>query len=112
MTMYPKQLWLAAAAALALHAPAVGWADSIKLAYIAPLSGTFALTFEEGLKQFRAAVEEVNAKGGVLGGRQLEIVPYDNKGTPQETLIVLNRAIDDGSHYILATISSVAITIS
>ena len=110
--MHSKRLCLAAAAALALHTSAVRSADSIKLAFIAPLSGTFALTFEEGLKEFRAAVDEVNARGGVLGGRQLEIVPYDNKGTPQETLIVLNRAIDDGSHYILATISSVAITIS
>ena len=49
--MYSKRLWLAAVAALALHAPAVRSADSIKLAYIAPLIGTFALTFEEGLKQ-------------------------------------------------------------
>jgi hypothetical protein len=51
MTMYSKRLWLAAAAALVLHAPAVRSADSIKLAYIAPLSGTFALTFEEDLEQ-------------------------------------------------------------
>jgi len=110
--MYMRQVCLAAAATLVLYTSAAQPADTIKLAYIAPLSGTFALTFEEGLKQFRAAVDEVNAKGGVLGGRQLEIVPYDNKGTPQETLIVLNRAIDNGAHYILATISSVAITIS
>lgn len=102
----------AAATAIVLGTPLAHGAEPIKLAYLAPLSGTFALTFEEGLKQFRAAIDEVNARGGVLGGRQMVVVPYDNKGTPQETQIVLNRAIDEGSHYILATISSIAITIN
>jgi branched-chain amino acid transport system substrate-binding protein len=87
-------------------------ADTVKVAFIAPLSGTFALVFEENLKLFRAAADEVNAKGGVLGGRKIEIVPFDNKGTPQETLIVLNQAIDQDIRYVLATISSIALTIS
>jgi hypothetical protein len=73
-------------------------ADSVKMAFIAPLSGTFALTFEEQLKQFRAAADEVNAAGGVLGGKRIEILPFDNKGTPQETLIALNRATDHFEH--------------
>jgi len=81
-------------AALLLHPGSVLPADSVRMAFIAPLSGTFALTFEEQLKQFRAAADEINAAGGVLGGRKIEIVPFDNKGTPQETLIVLNRATD------------------
>jgi branched-chain amino acid transport system substrate-binding protein len=97
---------------LGLMVEAAPAADTLRIAYIAPLSGTFALTFEEQLKQFRAAADEVNSQGGVLGGRKIEIVPYDNKGTPQETLIVLNRATDEGIQYITATISSIAITIS
>ena len=87
-------------------------ADTIKLAFIAPLSGTFASAFEEALREFRAAADEINANGGVLGGKNIEIVPFDNKGTPQETLIVLNRATDDGIQYVTASISSIAITIS
>ena len=79
---------------------------------IAPLTGTFALVFEENLKLFRAAADEVNSRGGVLGGRTIEIVPFDNKGTPQETLIVLNQAIDQEIRYVLSTISSIALTIS
>ena len=35
-------------------------ADTVKVAFIAPLSGTFALVFEENLKIFRAAADEVN----------------------------------------------------
>lgn len=87
-------------------------AEPVKVAFIAPLSGTFALVFQENLKLFRAAADEVNARGGVLGGRKIEIVPFDNKGTPQETLIVLNQAIDQDIQYVLATISSIALAIS
>ena len=110
--MNSRLLLTAVVTALALHLGNAVAADSVRVAYIAPLSGTFALTFEELLQQFRAAADEINAKGGVLGGKRIEIVPFDNKGTPQETLIVLNRAIDDDIHYVLATMSSIAITIS
>jgi branched-chain amino acid transport system substrate-binding protein len=84
----------------------------VRIAFIAPLSGTFALVFEENLKLFRAVADDINARGGVQGGRKIEIVPFDNKGTPQETLIVLNQAIDQDIRYVLATISSIALTIS
>ncbi|MEO8166504.1 MAG: branched-chain amino acid ABC transporter substrate-binding protein [Betaproteobacteria bacterium] len=97
---------------LLLQPPGAFAADTVKVAFIAPLSGTFALVFQENLKLFRAAADEVNAKGGVLGGRKIEIVPFDNKGTPQETLIVLNQAIDQDIRYVLATISSIALAIS
>ena len=110
--MKARLLLIILAGALGLYLSSAVAADSVKVAYIAPLSGTFALTFEELLKQFRAAADEINAKGGVLGGKKIEIVAFDNKGTPQETLIVLNKAIDEDIHYILATISSIAITIS
>jgi len=101
-----------AIAALMFHASGASPAEPVKIAFIAPLSGTFALVFEENLKLFRAAADEVNARGGVLGGRPIEIVPFDNKGTPQETLIVLNQAIDQDIRYVASTISSVALAIS
>ena len=97
---------------LALQLNATFAADTIKVAFIAPLTGTFALVFEENLKLFRAAADDVNAKGGVLGGKKIEIFPFNNKGTPQETLIVLTQAIDQDIRYVLATISSIALTIS
>lgn len=92
--------------------PAAPAAEPVRMAFIAPLSGTFALVFEENLKLFRAAADEINDNGGVLGGRRVEIVPFDNKGTPQETLIVLKQAIDQDIRYVLSTISSIGLTIS
>ena len=65
-------------------------ADPIRIAYIDPLSGPFAATGENGLNQFKYATEALNKGGGVLG-RQLEIVPLDNKVSPQESLIQLKK---------------------
>ncbi len=80
---------------------AVHAADSVKIAFIDPLSGGFAATGEDGLAQYRFAAEElVNKNGGVLGGAKFEIVPFDNKISPKESLIQLQVAIDQGIRFI------------
>ncbi|MGJ4993972.1 branched-chain amino acid ABC transporter substrate-binding protein [Bradyrhizobium sp. HKCCYLS3077] len=89
--------------ALALIAPMLGHAaqaeDSIKIGYIDPLSGGGASVGEGGLKTFQYLAEELNAKGGILG-RKVEIVPFDNKTNPQESLVQAQKAIDAGVRYI------------
>ncbi|MEX2131676.1 MAG: branched-chain amino acid ABC transporter substrate-binding protein [Pseudohongiellaceae bacterium] len=81
--------------------------DPIRIAYIDPLSGSFSATGNNGLRQFQFAVEElVNAKGGVLGGRKLEIVPYDNKANVQDSQLQLRRTISEGIHFVLQGSSS------
>jgi branched-chain amino acid transport system substrate-binding protein len=69
--------------------------DTVKIAYIDPLSGGGASVGERGLKIFQFLANELNAKGGVLG-KQVEIVPFDNKVNPQESLIQAQKAIDAG----------------
>ena len=71
-------------------------ADTIKIAYIDPLSGAFANVGDTGLKHFKYMAELINAKGGVLGGKKLEIVPFDNKTSANDSLVQLNSAIDQG----------------
>jgi len=91
---------LGAALALSFVAGAAA-AENIKIAFIDPLSGAFASTGSNGLKQYQFAVEElVNKKGGVLDGKMFEIVPFDNKTSPKESLIQLQVAIDQGIHYV------------
>ena len=75
------------------------WAQTIKVAYIDPLSGPFANVGEQGLAEFRFAVERINASG-ILGKQKLEVVPFDNKVSPQEALNQLKRVIDDGIRFI------------
>jgi len=92
-------------AALAWAALPAMSADTIRVAYIDPLSGPFAATGENGLNQFRLAAEHVNRAGGLLG-RKLEIVPFDNKVSPQEALIQLKKVIGDGIPFVVQGNSS------
>jgi branched-chain amino acid transport system substrate-binding protein len=75
-------------------------AQTVKIAYIDPLSGGSATIGEHGLKHLQFLVETINAKGGVIGGQKLEAVAYDNKGSPQESLVQVQKAIDAGVRYI------------
>jgi branched-chain amino acid transport system substrate-binding protein len=74
-------------------------AQTIKVAYIDPLSGPFANVGEQGLAEFRFAIDRINASG-ILGKQKLEVVPFDNKVSPQESLNQLKRVIDEGIRYI------------
>jgi branched-chain amino acid transport system substrate-binding protein len=103
--------WSAAAAlvlcALGAHA------QTIKIAYIDPLSGGGATIGEHGLKHMQFLVEQLNAKGGVLDGKKFEVVAYDNKGNAQESLVQAQKAIDDGVRFLTqGNGSGVAIAIS
>jgi branched-chain amino acid transport system substrate-binding protein len=71
-------------------------ADTIKIAYIDPLSGPAAGVGDAGYRHFQYNAELINAKGGVLGGKMFEIVPFDNKVSPKDSLIQLKSAIDQG----------------
>ena len=85
---------MAVAAALLSALPTM--ADTIKIAYIDPLTGPFANVGDQGVKHFQGVIDRINASGGVLGGQKLELVAIDNKGTPQDSLLALNAAISQG----------------
>ncbi|MBI4270338.1 MAG: branched-chain amino acid ABC transporter substrate-binding protein, partial [Candidatus Rokubacteria bacterium] len=90
---------------VALPAGAPQAQETIKIGYIDPLSGPFAATGENGLNQFRMAAERINKAGGVLG-KKLEIVPFDNKVSPQESLVQLKKVISEGIHFVFQGNSS------
>ncbi len=90
---------MVATAVLGAMSFAVSAQETIKIAYIDPLSGPMAATGEHGLHEFQFIAEQINSRGGVLG-KKLEIVPLDNKLSPQESQIVLKSAIDQGIRYI------------
>src|SRR3989338_5904378 len=106
--MAPRHVLLAALALLMVALP-VGAPpqaqETIKIGYIDPLSGPFAATGENGLNQFRMAAERINKAGGVLG-KKLEIVGFDNKVSPQESLVQLKKVISEGIHFVFQGNSS------
>ena len=88
-------VWAACAcAAVPLQA-----AETVKIAFIDVLSGPFALAGEGSLKQLREVVLQMNAKAGP-NDVKFEVVPFDGKGTAQESVTVLKSAADQGIRYI------------
>lgn len=110
-----RSLLLAAAsvAGASLLAPGPSFAqDTVKIAYVDPLSGPGATVGEVGLKTFQFLADELNAKGGAAG-KKFEILPFDNKVNPQESLVQLQKAIDAGARIVTqGNGSSVAAAIS
>jgi len=87
--------------------------EVVKLAYIDPLSGSLAATGQLGEQHFRFAIDRVNARQAAGPGRRLELVPLDNEVSPDKSLTLLRKAIDDGVHYIAqGNGSSVAFALS
>ena len=108
---------LAAAAVMMLGAVLAGGTaradETIKVALIDPMSGAFAGTGRLGEQHFRFAIDRVN--NGVLAGTgmKLELVVLDNEVSPEKSLVMLRKAIDDGIHYITqGNGSSVAFALS
>ena len=92
-----------AAAALACLALSSGAAfaqkgETVKIAWIDPLSGLMAPIGQNELKSFQYMAELVNKNNPA--GVKFEIVPFDNKVSPAETLNALKSATDQGIRYV------------
>ena len=92
-----RTLLAISAAAAALFSVAGAQAQekpAVKIAAIVPISGAGAFDGQLGLEGMKAMAEVINAKGGILGGRKVELVVYDDKGTPEEGVSAAKRAIE------------------
>jgi branched-chain amino acid transport system substrate-binding protein len=94
VTSARKKTILWAAVAILATAPAIA-DDTLKIAYVDPLSGGGASTGQPGLDTFQYLAEKLNEKGGVLG-MKVEIVGYDSKLSAEEAVVQAQRAIDSG----------------
>src|SRR6476619_7992302 len=84
----------------------------VETAFIDPLSGGGASTGILAQKTHQFYIDAINASGG-LNGEKLELLSYDNKVNPQESLIQLKRALDEGARYVVqGNGSSVALAIT
>jgi branched-chain amino acid transport system substrate-binding protein len=75
-------------------------ADTLKIAHIDPLSGPFGVVGESFARHLDAVVDTINARGGVLGGVKLEMVHFDNKSSPQESVLLLKQVTDSGIRFL------------
>jgi branched-chain amino acid transport system substrate-binding protein len=95
--------WVMRAVALSAMAVSAGgaWAqkgETVKVAWIDPLSGLMAAVGTNQLKTFQLLAEEFNKKNA--SGVKFEVVALDNKLSPQETTAALRSAMDQGVRYV------------
>ena len=57
-------------------------ADPIRIGHVAALSGASAQSGEAITRGIALAIDEINAKGGLLGGRKLELIQRDDESSP------------------------------
>ena len=77
--------------------------EPIKIAFIDPQSGVFAVTGESGFMVLDFAADYFyNNKGGVLGGRKFEVTALDNKSSAAESQLQLRRAISEGTQIVFS----------
>jgi branched-chain amino acid transport system substrate-binding protein len=81
-------------------------AETVKIGLIEPLSGPIAAVGTDALQAMETAADQVNARGGVLGGRMLEIVPLDNAMSAEKTTQQLKKSVDLGLSFIAQGIGS------
>ncbi len=87
-------------------------AQTVKIAFIDPLSGLMAPVGQNQLHSWQFIADMANQKNWA-GGPKFEIVGFDNKLSPQESLTVLKQAIDQGIRYIVqGNGSSVALALA
>jgi branched-chain amino acid transport system substrate-binding protein len=91
--------------AVAAIAASSASAEVVKIAQIEPLSGPLAAAGQVVAKQMQAMAEVANRQKWA-GENSFEIVGFDNKGSPQESLAQLKNAIDHGYRYIAQGIGS------
>jgi len=107
-----QQFVRVAALAAALVATGAVQAQTVKLALIDPQSGLMAPVGLNQLNSWRFIADIANQKNWA-GGPKFEIVGFDNKLSPQESLTILKQVIDQGIRYILqGNGSSVALALA
>ena len=81
-----------AAVGLALAWPLYA-ADTIKIGLVTALSGQSAKAGEAITRGLTIAIDEINAKGGVLGGRKFELVRRDDEANPAKGQIAARELL-------------------
>lgn len=68
-------------------------AEPVKLGLVAALSGSSAQSGEAITRGLTVAMDEINAAGGILGGRMIELVRRDDESSPPKGIIAARELI-------------------
>ena len=90
-------LGIVAVLAFVFAVATTGWTQgkpAVKVALVAATSGGSALSGEAIKRGLTVAIDEINARGGVLGGSKLELVIRDEEGNPGKGVTAARDVIE------------------
>lgn len=85
--------------------------DNVKIVGVIELSGAGATAGTNYKNGAQMAVDEINAKGGILG-KKIEFVVYDTQTNPGNTRAAVQRGVDEGAFAIFGPVFSGPISAS
>jgi branched-chain amino acid transport system substrate-binding protein len=93
--MFQRRTFLQVALAAAIGAAALPAAaqEPIKIGLVTALSGQSARAGEAITRGLTIAIDELNAKGGVLKGRKFELIRRDDEATPAKGVIAARELV-------------------
>ena len=106
-----KKFLLAAALATAFAGSALAQSGPVKFAFIGELSGAGAVSSTNFRDGALMAIDEINAKGGLLG-HKIELKQYDTQTNPGTARSQMQKAIDEEPYVILGPIFSGIVKVS
>jgi len=106
-----KKILLVAALAAAATGSALAQSGPVKFAFIGELSGAGAVSSTNFRDGALMAIDEINAKGGILG-RKIELKQYDTQTNPGTARSQMQKAIDEDPYVILGPIFSGIVKVS
>ncbi|HWI09690.1 MAG TPA: branched-chain amino acid ABC transporter substrate-binding protein, partial [Burkholderiaceae bacterium] len=94
--MQVKLNTIVAAAVVMLGANAYAQDMVVKIGHVGPTSGGIAHLGKDNENGAKMAIDELNAKGVVIGGKKikLELVPEDDAGDPKQGTAVAQKLVD------------------
>jgi branched-chain amino acid transport system substrate-binding protein len=101
-----KVIPLAAIALAASLGFVAAHAQTVKVAFIDPMSGPFAATTQNQRRNIDETLAYLARRDKWPADLKFEVVPFDNKNEPQTSLIQLNKAINEGYRFVLQGLSS------
>lgn len=88
-------LFISLCVSAAVSQPALAQSkEPVKIGLAAAVSGGSAASGEAIKRGLQIAMDEINAKGGVLGGRKLELVIRDDEGNPAKGVTIARELVE------------------
>jgi len=103
-----KTLVLAVCASLGTVLPALAQEQVVKIGHVGPLSGPIAHLGKDNENGARMAIEELNAKGTVIGGKKIkfELIAEDDASDPKQGTAVAQKLVDEKVKGIIGHLNS------